>query len=249
MSNAKLIFGTMPIGNFDDSTYNLISHIAKADIIAVENDETIKELIEYYQLSISGQIISISPRSFMQNGVTSDKTGLSNSLDKINNEILEHISLSKTVLCLSDEGSAIVVDPFDSIRQMAISKGVKYKVLPGPSAVIDSLSYSKLYNGKSFAFYGMLFYYEDKKHTYKIIKDSICPSVVFYHHEIQDIFLKELSHFVGSERKATLLSNLTTDKELVVDGTISDIMEFVRKNNVQQPTLVIAGKENDDIFK
>lgn len=242
MSNAKLIFGTMPIGNFDDSTYSLINHIAKADIIAVENDETINELIDYYQLSISGQIISISPRSFMQNGVTSDKTGLSNSLDKINNEILEHISLSKTVLCLSDEGSAIVVDPFDNIRQMAISKGIKYKILPGPSAVIDSLSYSKLYDGKSFAFYGMLFYNEDKKHTYKIIKDSAYPSVVFYHHEIQDIFLKELIHFVGEDRRVTLLSNLTTHDELIFDGTLNETLGFVLKNDVKQPTLVISGK-------
>lgn len=242
MSDAKLIFGTMPIGNFDDSTYSLINHIAKADIIAVENNETIKQLIEYYRLSIAGQIISISPRSFMQNGITNNKSGLIESFDKINNEILEHISLGKTVLCLSDEGSAIVVDPFDKIRQLAISSNIKYKILPGPSAVIDSVSYSKLYDGTSFSFYGMLFYNKNKINIYDAIKDSDYPSILFYHHEIQDIFLKELSHFVGLERSVTLLSNLTTEKELIIDGTISDIIDFVSKNDVKQPTLVVAGK-------
>lgn len=243
MSDAQLIFGTMPIGNLDDSTHRLLDHISNVDLIAVENDEAVKSIIDYHKLSIRGDIISISPKEFMENGITNNRNGLVESREKIHNKILESISSNKTVLCLSDEGSAIVVDPFNTIRELAILNNIKYKVLPGPSAVIDSLSYSRLYDGTSFSFYGMLFYNKNKISVYSMIKDSDYPSILFYHHEIQDIFLKELSHFVGSERKVTLLSNLTTDRELVVDGTISDIIEFVRKNDVRQPTLVIAGKE------
>lgn len=242
MSDAKLIFGTMPIGNLDDSTYRLIDYIKNVDLIAVENDEAVKDIINHYKLSINGKIISISPKEFMQNGITNNRTGLVESREKIHKEILENVSLNKTVLCLSDEGSAIVVDPFDTIRQLAISRNIKYKILPGPSAIIDSISYSKLYNGISFSFYGMLFYNKNKTSIYETIKNSEHPSILFYHHEIQDIFFKELKHFVGSDREVTLLSNLTTGKELITDGTINDIIDFVGKNDVRQPTLVISGK-------
>lgn len=242
MNSAKLIFGTMPIGNLDDSTYRLIDHIKNVDLIAVENDEAINNIINHYGLSIIGKVVSISPKEFMQDGITNNRTGLVESREKIHNQIMEHISLNKTVLCLSDEGSAIVVDPFNEIRQLAISKGIPYGVLPGPSSVIESISYSKLYDGSGFSFYGMLFYNPNKLEIYKNIKESKQPSVIFYHHEIQGIFFKELSHFVGDDRQATLISNLTTPQEFILDGTISDIMEFVLNNDVRQPTLVIGGK-------
>ena len=243
MNDAKLIFGTMPIGNLDDLTYRLIDHIKNVDLIAVENDKTVKRIIDYYKLSISGKIISISPRHFMENGITNNRNGLVESQKKVNDEILEHISSNKTVLCLSDEGSAIVVDPFNAIKSLAISNNIKYKILPGPSAIIDSISYSKLYAGSSFSFYGMIFYNKNKINIYKKINDSEYPSILFYHQEIQYIFLKELKHFLGSDRQITLLSNLTTDSELIIDGTIDDIIDFVGKNNVGQPTLIIAGNE------
>jgi 16S rRNA (cytidine1402-2'-O)-methyltransferase len=242
VSDAKLIFGTMPIGNLDDSTYRLIDYIKNVDLIAAENEEVVRDIINHYNLSVNGKIISISPKQFMQNGITNNRTGLSESREQIHNKILEHVFLNKTVLCLSDEGSAIVVDPFDAIRQFAISRNIKYKILPGPSAIIDSISYSKLYNGISFSFYGMLFYNKNKTSIYETIKNSDHPSVLFYHHEIQDIFFKELKHFIGSDREVTLLSNLTTGKELIVDGTIDDIIGFLGKNDVRQPTLVVSGK-------
>jgi len=243
VSNAKLIFGTMPIGNLDDLTYNLVNHIEKAEVLAVENEETIKEIIDRYELNFTGEIVSFSPRDFMTNGITHDLKGVNNSGQRMSDEVMRHISLNETVLCLSDEGSAIVQDPFDTIRQLAISKGIKYKILPGPSSVIDSLSYSKFYYGQSFSFYGMIFYDKNKKYIYENIKNSQYPSVIFYHHEIQDIFFKELLYHLGAEKEMTLLSNLTTQDEFMMEGKLSDIMDFVLKNRVQQPTLVISGKE------
>lgn len=243
MNNAKLIFGTMPIGNLKDLTYNLIDYIKTSDILAVENEEFIKEIIDYYRLDFNGKIISFSPKEFMQCGITHNPSGLWQRGDEILNKIFDSISLDKTVLCLSDEGSAIVQDPFDTIRREAITRDIKYRILPGPSSVIDSLCYSKFYNGCSFSFYGMTFYDENKKYIYENIKDSPYVSVLFYHHEIQEIFFKELLHNLGGDREATLLSNITTDREFIMDGTLTDIMNFVLNNNIQQPTLVISGKE------
>jgi 16S rRNA (cytidine1402-2'-O)-methyltransferase len=242
MNKSNLVFGTMPIGNIVDSTYNLIDYIKNSDIIAVENKEPVQEIIDHYNLTIRGKIISISPKNFMTNGMTSDRLGLIESQRVINAEILDYINSGKVVLCLSDEGSPIVVDPFDKIRQLAIQENIKYKVLPGPSSVISSISCSKLYDGESFSFYGMIFYNPKKAEIYKSIKESLCPSVLFYHHEIQDIFFKELAHNVGLDREITLVSNLTTDKEFVLEGTVSDIIDFVSKNHVLQPTLIISGK-------
>lgn len=242
MSDAKLIFGTMPIGNLDDATYNLINYIKKSDVIAVENEEFINKLIDHYQISTEAEIISISPKNFMQDGLVENKSGLSNSLKIVVDQILSHIASGKVVLCVSDEGSPIVTDPFIYLRQLAIAAGIKYDVLPGPSAIIAAISHSKLYAGKSFSFYGMVFYDPDKEYIYDSIKESRYSSVLFYHHEIQEKFLKELIDRIGPDRKATLTSDLTSKDQKVLDGTLSDILEFVLKNDVRQPTLVIAGK-------
>jgi 16S rRNA (cytidine1402-2'-O)-methyltransferase len=242
VNDAKLIFGTMPIGDSDDSTYNLIQHIKDVDVVAVENEEKIKELIDYYKVSTDAKIVSISPKNFMDSGLVNDKSGLNNSLKSVHDNIFMSLDLNQSVLCLSDEGSAIVTDPFIYVRQLAIAKGIKYKVLPGPSAVIAAVSYSKLYAGSSFSFYGMLYFDPNKEYIYESIKNSRYTSVVFYHHEIQDAFLNELLSHVGSERKITLVSNVTSKDEIVKDGTLSDIIDFVSKNDVRQPTLVISGK-------
>jgi 16S rRNA C1402 (ribose-2'-O) methylase RsmI len=242
VNNPKLVFGTMPIGNLDDLTYNLANHIKKAEILAVENEKTIKEIIDRYELNFSGEIISFSPKDFMTNGITHDLKGLKDMVEKIPDEVIKYVFLNKNVLCLSDEGSAIVQDPFDTTRQLAISKGIKYKILPGPSSIIDSLCYSRLYYGQSFSFYGMVFYDKNKKYIYENIKNSQYPSVIFYHHEIQDIFFKELLYHLGAEREITLLSNLTTENEFMMEGKLSNIMDFVLKNTIVQPTLVISGK-------
>jgi 16S rRNA (cytidine1402-2'-O)-methyltransferase len=242
VNDAKLIFGTMPIGDPDDSTYNLIQHINSVDVIAVENEEKIKELLDHYQISTSAKIVSISPKNFMDSGLVSDKPGLNNSLKSVHDDVFMCLDLNQRVLCLSDEGSAIVTDPFIYMRQLAIAKGIRYKVLPGPSAVIAAISYSKLYTGSSFSFYGMLYFDPNKEHIYENIKTNKHTSVVFYHHEIQDEFLSELLSHVGSERKVTLVSNVTSKDEVVTDGTLSDIIDFVSKNDIRQPTLVISGK-------
>lgn len=242
MNKTKLIFGTMPIGNFDDSTYNLIKYIKTADLIVIENEKVIKELTKYFNLSITAKIINMSTKNFLVNGTFINQNEYTENRYNIELEILNNINLNKTVLCLSDAGSAIISDPFDIIRRSAIEKNIKYKVLPGASAIISSLSCSKLYDGGPFHFYGMLFYNTNKINIYELIKNSPYPSVLFYHLEIQDVFLKELSHFIDPNRKITFAGNVTRIDEFIIESNINDIMNFVSKNEIEEATLIISGK-------
>ena len=46
---------------------------------------------------------------------------------------------------------------------------------------------------------------------------------------------------MGSDRNATILSNLTGENEFVFDGNLKEIREFLVKNNLELFTLVISG--------
>lgn len=228
MSDKSLIFGTMPIGNLEDCTYNLIKNIEAADLIAVESERVIYKLISHYKLSVNAEIISMSPE---------------NLLKKAYDTIIEYIVLGKKVLCLSDEGSSIITDPFNFLRRLADSLKINYKVLPGPSSLISAISYSKFYEGDSFSFYGMVFYDPDKNNIYKEIASNRYPSIIFYHHEIQEQFFNELKQYINGNKIVTLASNLTSSEEIILEGELDEIINFVNNNYVKQPTLVISGSK------
>ena len=46
----------------------------------------------------------------------------------------------------------------------------------------------------------------------------------------------------GDNLKLPPLLNLNTQDEFMMEGKLSDIMDFVLKNSVEQPTIVISGK-------
>lgn len=228
MSAGSLIFGTMPIGNLEDCTYNLIKNIENTDLIAVESEKVIYNLIDYYQLSVNAEIVSMSPE---------------NLLKKAYDKIIDYIASGKKVLCLSDEGSSIITDPFNFLRRLADSVKIEYTVLPGPSALISAISYSKFYEGQSFSFYGMVFYDSDKNNIYEEIAKNKYPSIIFYHHEIQEPFFNELKQYINGDRIVTLASSLTSSEQIVLEGKLDEIVDFVNNNYVKQPTLVISGSK------
>jgi len=238
VNKGELIFGTMPIGNVRDTTHSLIDSIKSADVIAVENKKPIVEIINHYGISTDAEIVSMFPSDFIGNRDNDISVSLKTFARA--EQILDLLSKGKKVLCVSDEGSAIVTDPF-GMKDFIVDAGYEVKILPGPSAIISALSYSKGYDGGSFSFHGMLFYDPNKSKKYQMIERSAYPSVIFYHHEIQEPFLKELADALGTERKATLLSSLTTKDEIIFTGSIGKIIDFVSKNDIQIPTIVVSG--------
>jgi 16S rRNA (cytidine1402-2'-O)-methyltransferase len=236
MNKGKITFGTMPIGNIEDCTYNLIKNIKEADLIVVENIYFIESIIKYYNISIIAKIIDIQSLKNKEDWKT------------IDDEVFNNILIGKNVLCLSDEGSAIIEDPFCQMRDLAILTETKYCILPGPSSITSAISYAKFYDGGPFLFYGMLFYNKNKNKIYKDLKNNKYPSIIFYHKEIQDLFLNEIKDFIDLNKEVSLMSNLTTEYELIKNGSFLEIVKFLEKNTVSQPILIISGqKEKDDI--
>ena len=241
MNNANLIFATMPIGNIDDASFNLINCLKKTEVLVVENDHIIDNIKKNYDIQLNIPIISLKSATFLNNGKFDSNINHRKRLYRLTDLVIFYLKQNKLVTCISDEGSPLIVDPFMYIRDVAIVKNIKYKVLSGPSAIISSISNSKLYNGECFAFYGFIYYSNIKKELYKKIKENKYVSVIFCTEAIKKDTIDELIFYLGSDRNATILSNLTGENEFVFDGNLKEIREFLVKNNLELFTLVISG--------
>jgi 16S rRNA (cytidine1402-2'-O)-methyltransferase len=245
MANEKIIFLTSPIGDLGDTSYNLINYIKIADVLVVETLEKAKVLFEYYNLDVKADIIAINPVAFFEEKDDVVRQNLENNfLSDLKNQIMNYISEGKLVVCMSDSGSAIIQDPFNEIKNEVILKEIPYKITAGPSSIISSLEHSNLYGGESFMFFGMVYYDKNKDLIYKQITESSIVSVLFYHVEIKDAFFEELKNALGSERKVTLVSNVTSEEHQVIkEGTLIEIIDFTNQVICGEPTLIISGAQ------
>lgn len=231
----------MPIGNANDASFNLINYLEKTEVLIVENDQIIGKIKQYYDIDMNMPIISLKSVDFLNNEKFDLNINFIKKLYQITDLVILYLKQNKIVTCISDEGNPLIVDPFIYIRDVAILKNIKYKVLSGPSAIISSISNSKLYNGESFAFYGFIHDSKRKKELYEKIKENEYVSVIFCTKAIQEDTINELIFHLGLDRPVTLLSDLTQENELVFDGNLKEIKEFLSKSNIDLFTLVISG--------
>lgn len=235
-----IVFGSVPIGNMKDATFNLIENIKLADLVVVENIEPFQKILDYYNIEYNNEIINININSFNNVFVIDDRNAIRDRVSEYCIKIISLDKMDKKVLILSDEGSSVVTDIGLSIKNVLDAYKIRYKVLPGPSAIISSLSISNLYNDEMFSFYGMIHLRNNRVELYDEIKKSSKPSVIFTIPETLYELMLELESILGKDRKATLVSNATTDLEFIMESSVSQIKDYVKDNWVKKATLIIS---------
>lgn len=147
----NIVFGSMPIGNPYDISLNNIIHINNADILLVEHKQEFYTFIERYnKIKKNNNIfpnISINAEIYEYNLENDDYYCY-----QINKKLI-NLSNNKKILCLSDEGSSIFLEPFNSLKHLCIQDDKDFSVLPGANSVISALTNS-IYNFSSFIFLG-----------------------------------------------------------------------------------------------
>ncbi|MBN2723521.1 MAG: 16S rRNA (cytidine(1402)-2'-O)-methyltransferase [Deltaproteobacteria bacterium] len=127
-----------PIGNIADVSSRLVEVLSSVDLIAAEDTRVARMLLSHLQIKFP-EIISC----FEGNEV------------KRSHEICDLIETGKKIALISDAGTPAISDPGYIIVREIINRGLKYAVIPGPSALTAALCGSGL-DSSHFHFEGFL---------------------------------------------------------------------------------------------
>lgn len=147
----NIVFGALPIGNPYDISLNNIMHINEADIILIEHEHEFNAFINNYNKIMNNNDfipkINIKAKIYQYN--------LEDSFEYCENICRDLIKKSDNnrILCLSDEGSSVFLEPGNLLKSFCIKENKNFSVLSGPNSAISAITNS-IYNFTSFTFLG-----------------------------------------------------------------------------------------------
>jgi 16S rRNA C1402 (ribose-2'-O) methylase RsmI len=233
----NIVFGSMPIGNPYDISLNNIMHINNADIILIEHQREFDFFINNYnkikQNNFYFPEINVKAKIYQYN--LQDNFFYSQAICE---ELIKKSEENK-ILCLSDEGSSVFLEPGNLLKHMCIKTNKNFSVLSGPNSVISTITNS-IYNFTSFTFLGT---FDDIVHDefkkFNIIK-MLDPDILIDQAHAY-IFLingpqmldgiKFLYDNFNNDWLIDFAINLTTNSETHVYSTIEKFYSMVKNNN------------------
>jgi 16S rRNA (cytidine1402-2'-O)-methyltransferase len=212
-----------PIGNLGDITLRALEVLREVDLIASEDTRKTGLLLRHF--GIHKPQVSFHEHNEQQAGP----------------RIIEMVREGKSVAVVTNAGTPGISDPGYTLVRRAIEAGVPFTMVPGPAAFVMAVVLSGL-PSHSFTFRG----FPPRKpgprcRFFAVDKDSP-HTLIFYEspYRLQD-FLQDALQVFG-DRQAALAHELTKLHESVERGTLSSLLEGVRKTEPRgEYVIVIAG--------
>jgi len=228
---SKFIFGCMNIGNTKDSSINLIESIGSSGLIICENSRKFKIFLNKMYIKTNALIVEW-PHDIIDNYIPEY------ILDQYKNmEVLinENINNNKNILILSDEGSSLLLDPGDYFFNFCLKNNIKYEIMPGPSAVMQSFLHNKIFSSYYSKFYFCGWFsnlsHDEKIKIINIINNLDCPVIMFlWNHSL----IEDLKFLINNniDKKSTICINLTYPSEFVLTDSLSKIYNALLNNDI-----------------
>lgn len=143
----KIIFAATSVGNNVELDLGLnqamlIEKIIKSDIVAVENLMFFDLLCKNLNIKTTAEVKLFDYAAENNN---------------VNEFLVESAKLGKTILIVSDGGTAGLYDPGDRLIQLALKNSIKVEVMPGPTSIIPAILMSGFFLGKGFVSLGWIY--------------------------------------------------------------------------------------------
>ena len=200
--NSGLYVVSTPIGNLKDITLRALDVLNKSDLILCEDTRVSKKLLSHYQ--INTKIISYHKFNERKN------------LDKI----IEILKNDQIVSLISDAGTPAISDPGRLLVKQCVKEDISIIPIPGPSAIITSLSISGF--SDQFYFHGFLADTDNLiKKEFEFFK-NLKSSIVFF------ISAKKLI------KKFILLKEFFSDREILICRELTKLHESIYRGNVSE---------------
>ncbi len=222
MSGILYIVAT-PIGNLEDITLRALRILNEVDLIAAEDTRHTRKLLTHYKIHTK---------------LTSFFKG--NEREKARS-IIDALESGVDVALVSDAGTPCISDPGYPLLLAAIEAGIEVVPIPGPSALACAMSACGLPTDR-FSFIGFLPDKPGKRRT-KIeeLKDFKHTLVLYVSKWKGEAVIKDCLEILG-DRNACLCRELTKMHEEFIRGSLSEILESIRKNPPKgEMSLVIDG--------
>ncbi len=211
-----------PIGNLQDITLRALACLKEADLIAAENINRSRKLLNHYR--ITTPLISYRESNRVKSGRI----------------IVERLKQGAKVVLISDAGMPVVSDPGYYLVNLLLKEKIPFTVLPGASAAFTALAIAG-YPARRFVFWGFL---SRKRKELRKELEAIAgeeKTVVLYEspHRLITTFT-EMAEIL-KDRPLAVCRELTKKYEEVYRGTARQLLElFLREPPRGEITLVIS---------
>lgn len=217
----KLIVAGVSIGNLDDTPIRTLRALAESDIIVTEMEEATRQLMDFFEVKSDSVIVEYLP-SF-------NELGINNSQYIIDNIISDLVS-GKVVTLVSTEGMPLIHDPGYEIVRAARNNRISITTIPGPSAPIAALNVSGLDPWKFSFESDMPIDSIQKEKALLKVRTLDRVSIFFEHIDNLEDTLSSAIRVISSKRPGSLCIDLTTPNEKVINGSLSEILEWYLAN-------------------
>jgi 16S rRNA (cytidine1402-2'-O)-methyltransferase len=190
-----------PIGNLEDITLRAIRVLKEVDLIAAEDTRHTRILLKAYD--IDTPVISLHEHN-----------------EKERSEVISsRLAAGTNVAYVSDAGTPCISDPGHRLVELVREKGIRVIPIPGPSAVVASLSVCG-FPADRFLFCGFLPPKENQRRRFLESIQNEENTIIFYESPARVVdVLNDVMNVLG-------------DRQIVVAREITKIFEDIRRGRV-----------------
>ena len=221
----KLILVPTPLGNLEDITLRSLRILREADLILAEDTRTSGNLLRL--LDISRPL-----RAFHQHNE-----------HQVLQATVRLIEESNSIALISDAGTPGISDPGFVLVRACIEAGSVVECLPGATALIPALVISGL-PADRFCFEGFL---PHKKGRQTKMKNLALEerTIIFYESPYRLVkTLRQLSEFLGQDRKAAVVRELTKMFEECRRGSLVELAAYYEAHTPKGEIVIVVGGLN-----
>ncbi len=221
----KLILVPTPLGNLEDITLRSLRILREADLILAEDTRTSGNLLRL--LDISRPL-----RAFHQHNE-----------HQVLQATVRLIEESNSIALISDAGTPGISDPGFLLVRACIEAGIVVECLPGATALIPALVISGL-PADRFCFEGFLPHKKGRQTKMKNLAHEE-RTIIFYESPYRLVkTLRQLSEFLGKDRKAAVVRELSKMFEECKRGTLEELAEYYEKHTPKGEIVIVLSGLN-----
>jgi len=211
-NSGKLYLVSTPIGNAGDITLRALELLKTTDLIVCEELKEGRRLLA--SCNVNRETIPLNEHNE----------------EKQTDEILAALQSGKTVALISDAGAPLIADPGTRLVQRCIELNIPVTSVPGANSIVPALQLSG-FSIDSFLYVGWLSPKKEiRRNQLRDLKAEKRLLVILEAPYRAKTLLRDASSILGTNRKAALAFDLTTDKETIYRDTLGRLASLFERN-------------------
>ena len=226
-SNGTLYIVATPIGNLEDMTFRAVRTLKEVDLIAAEDTRHSRKLLAHF-------------------GIATRMTPYHDHNEQLKTDyLIDRLQEGQNVALITDAGTPCIADPGYRIVQAAVAAGVRVVPIPGAAALAAAVSAAGLPSDR-FAFEGFLPPKQGKRRAKLAELTNENRLLVFYEapHRLAAT-LADMRATLGN-RQAVVARELTKIHEEFRNGTLDEVAEYYREQQVKGEIVILVAPPVDD---